>query len=84
MAAGRSPGYVRVDKRKASGLSQADLAKAIGINLVEFLDHAETIGFAPMEPAGADSTKFPTENTRNAAASDRRSMGRGPVAVTLE
>lgn len=54
MAAGRSPGYVRVDQRKASGLSQADLAKAIGINVVEFLDHAETIGFA-----GADFDQIP-------------------------
>jgi len=53
-----------VDKRKEANLSQADLAKAIGryqsvvaaiesggrrIDVVEFLDLAETIGFDPHE-----------------------------------
>lgn len=53
-----------VDKRKEAGLSQADLAKAIDryqsvvaavesggrrIDVVEFLDLAETIGFDPHE-----------------------------------
>jgi ribosome-binding protein aMBF1 (putative translation factor) len=53
-----------VDKRKEAGLSQADLAKAIEryqsvvaaiesggrrIDVVEFLDLAETIGFDPHE-----------------------------------
>ncbi|TPK95294.1 MULTISPECIES: helix-turn-helix transcriptional regulator [unclassified Mesorhizobium] len=68
----RSPRHVRlvqliVDKRKEAGLSQADLAKAIGryqsvvaaiesggrrIDVVEFLDLAETIGFDPHEVLG--------------------------------
>ncbi len=63
----RSPRHVRliqliVDKRKAAGLSQADLAKAIDryqsvvaaiesggrrLDVIEFLDLAETIGFDP-------------------------------------
>ncbi|MER9593988.1 helix-turn-helix transcriptional regulator [Mesorhizobium sp. M0244] len=63
----RSPRHLRliqliVDKRKASGLSQADLAKAIDryqsvvaaiesggrrLDVIEFLDLAETIGFDP-------------------------------------
>ncbi|RWM18247.1 MAG: XRE family transcriptional regulator [Mesorhizobium sp.] len=53
-----------VDKRKAAGLSQAELAKAIDryqsvvaaiesggrrLDVVEFLDLAETIGFDPHE-----------------------------------
>lgn len=53
-----------VDKRKEAGLSQADLAKAIDryqsvvaaiesggrrIDVIEFLDLAETIGFDPNE-----------------------------------
>lgn len=53
-----------VDKRKEAGLSQADLAKAIDryqsvvaaiesggrrIDVIEFLDLAETIGFDPHE-----------------------------------
>ncbi|MGX5805282.1 helix-turn-helix domain-containing protein [Bradyrhizobium sp. Arg314] len=56
-----------VDKRKEAGLSQADLAKAIDryqsvvaaiesggrrIDVVEFLDLAETIGFDPHEVLG--------------------------------
>lgn len=65
----RSPRHLRlvqliVDKRKAAGLSQADLAKAIDryqsvvaaiesggrrVDVVEFLDLAETIGFDPHE-----------------------------------
>ncbi|WP_192179659.1 helix-turn-helix domain-containing protein [Mesorhizobium amorphae] len=65
----RSPRHVRlvqliIDERKASGLSQADLAKAISryqsvvaaiesggrrVDVVEFLDLAETIGFDPHE-----------------------------------
>ncbi|AZO05107.1 helix-turn-helix transcriptional regulator [Mesorhizobium sp. M2A.F.Ca.ET.043.02.1.1] len=63
----RSPRHLRliqliVDKRKAAGLSQADLAKAIDryqsvvadiesggrrLDVIEFLDLAETIGFDP-------------------------------------
>ncbi|TIX73421.1 MAG: helix-turn-helix transcriptional regulator [Mesorhizobium sp.] len=65
----RSPRHLRliqliVDKRKAAGLSQAELAKAIDryqsvvaaiesggrrLDVVEFLDLAETIGFDPHE-----------------------------------
>lgn len=63
----RSPRHMRlvqliVERRKASGLSQADLARAIEryqsvvaaiesggrrLDVVEFLDLAETIGFDP-------------------------------------
>jgi HTH-type transcriptional regulator/antitoxin HipB len=63
----RSPRHLRliqliVEKRKAAGLSQADLAKAVGryqsvvaaiesggrrLDVIEFLDLAETIGFDP-------------------------------------
>jgi ribosome-binding protein aMBF1 (putative translation factor) len=63
----RSPRHLRliqliVDKRKAAGLSQAELAKAIDryqsvvaaiesggrrLDVIEFLDLAETIGFDP-------------------------------------
>lgn len=63
----RSPRHLRliqliVDKRKAAGFSQADLAKAIDryqsvvaaiesggrrLDVIEFLDLAETIGFDP-------------------------------------
>ena len=65
----RSPRHLRliqliVDKRKAAGLSQADLAKAIDryqsvvaaiesggrrLDVIEFLDLADTIGFDPHE-----------------------------------
>jgi ribosome-binding protein aMBF1 (putative translation factor) len=75
----RSPRHVRlvqliVDKRKAAGLSQADLAKAIDryqsvvaaiesggrrLDVVEFLDLAETIGFDPHEVL-AEVAEVPT------------------------
>ena len=65
----RSPRHLRliqliVDKRRAAGMSQADLAKAIDryqsvvaaiesggrrLDVIEFLDLAETIGFDPHE-----------------------------------
>lgn len=80
----RSPRHVRliqliVDERKASGLSQADLAKAIGryqsvvaaiesggrrVDVVEFLNLAEAIGFDPYEVLRAVATISSAESNK--------------------